>query len=300
MKSSKEMRVDKSKKKIKKKNDLNPLRIKSMKQIFFALSLALPLSAFAPTPFIISGKTAKSRQASAPEQLDPAVRVSLQDDGEDGVQLDFVVGSPEQEPKISPEELERSGRPFIKTSYNNAAWAEKCLCTFRQNYEGDAQSRREFYRALFRQIKPENLETEGEFYAHQAPWSWQEAGEREDKSQAEQVAASQQEHTIPESAGFRFQMRQVDGVPGVAIKRENGAQVFVSFSDGGERGIAHVVGRKHFPVAPGQDIMHRMDMEPFYGAFSVTGERAPYAPRNGTPAEMTKYLLSTQIISKQQ
>jgi hypothetical protein len=120
------------------------------------------------------------------------------------------------------------------------------------------------------------------------------------------VANQEQEYSMLEMAGSRRNMGQTVGLRGTVIKDANGKPTFVPFPEGvrvphdfsrrGERGIAHVMGEEHFPVPP---IIHRMDMEPFYGAFSITGERDPYTPRNGTPAEMTKYLLSTQIISKQ-
>lgn len=234
------------------------------------------------------------------------------------MQLDLVEANPEQEPsavqfdaeertalsldelsgkaqKIKPEELARNSRPLIKPSYNNEAWCQKNLRDmFQQNYQGDAESRRAFYKTAFRQIKPEGLERERKLHVQQTPEVLQEeSGDDEEKVQAEQASVNQQqEHPIGKAAGFRFQMRQMDGLPGVAVTSASGKQVFAPFSGGGERGIAHVMGEEHFPVAPRQDIMDRVDMEHFHGEFSVTGERDRYIPRNGTSAEMTKYLLS--------
>jgi len=267
--------------------------------------------------------------------LEPVTWVSLQDNGEDGVLLDLVVGDPEQEStavqlageeqvdfrlgglsgktqEVKPEELEFGGRPLIQVPYKNGPWFEKSLeDRFHQNYEGNALLRREFYRTKFRDKRPEGLEREGALHVQQAPQSGeQEAEDGEEKAGAEQVVANQeQEYPMLEMAGPRWIVRQMArfGLRGTVIKDANGKPTFVpfpesvkiplrAFSDKDERGIAHVIGEERFPVAP---IMHRKGMEPFYAAPLIAQEWHDYAPRNGTPAEMTNYLLSSQIISKQ-
>jgi hypothetical protein len=96
---------------------------------------------------------------------------------------------------------------------------------------GDAESKRAFYAKLFKNIKPEDLEREGEFHP--------------------------QQHPILEMAGPHLQIGSgVAGLRGTVKKDVNGKLVMVPFPevvkipfifpDRGVRGVVHSMRKEHF------------------------------------------------------